>query len=142
MTKDFNQYCGENCHLLPIKRERVNLTQIPSQKSLVKENNNVEPTTILGLTVLLTIVFAGIVTWLQQSEIKKKLRDDQDLNSQGIQKKKYLNSIPCNQCQYFHHNFYLKCAVNPSKVLQPEAKECSDYIPQPRNKFLKFRRSN
>jgi hypothetical protein len=46
------------------------------------------------------------------------------------------NSIPCTKCKYFHNNYHLKCAVNPSKVLQPEAKECLDYSFRPHKKLF------
>lgn len=35
--------------------------------------------------------------------------------------------IPCYHCRYFQENPYLKCAVNPSKVLTLEAMDCLDF---------------
>jgi predicted PurR-regulated permease PerM len=37
--------------------------------------------------------------------------------------------IRCDRCQFFNNNLYLKCAVHPSKVLTPEAKDCTDFSP-------------
>jgi hypothetical protein len=35
--------------------------------------------------------------------------------------------IPCKRCQFYSSNFYLQCAVHPSKVLKPESADCPDY---------------
>lgn len=37
------------------------------------------------------------------------------------------HQIPCVNCQYFNADPYLQCAVQPSKVLKTEAKDCPDY---------------
>jgi hypothetical protein len=42
---------------------------------------------------------------------------------------KRTHRTPCNGCQHFDNNPYLKCAVHPSTVLTPEAQNCSDYQP-------------
>ncbi len=36
---------------------------------------------------------------------------------------------PCSKCCYFNDNSYLKCAVQPEKVMTKEAKYCQDYCP-------------
>ena len=36
---------------------------------------------------------------------------------------------PCSKCRYFNDNSYLKCAVQPEKVMTKEAKDCQDYCP-------------
>lgn len=33
----------------------------------------------------------------------------------------------CTKCRFFNDNTYLKCAVQPTKVLKKEAQECLDY---------------
>lgn len=35
--------------------------------------------------------------------------------------------LPCRNCEYFQHNYYLNCAVHPSIVLTEQALNCSDY---------------
>lgn len=35
--------------------------------------------------------------------------------------------VPCKNCRFFTNNPYLKCAVNPSLTLTPQAINCSDY---------------
>jgi hypothetical protein len=38
-----------------------------------------------------------------------------------------VSQLPCTNCKYFKNNPYLKCAVQPDKVLRTEATECPDY---------------
>lgn len=38
-----------------------------------------------------------------------------------------VSQLPCTNCKYFKNNPYLKCAVQPDKVLRAEATECPDY---------------
>jgi hypothetical protein len=40
------------------------------------------------------------------------------------------SEVPCRNCQFFSHNPYLKCAVNPSTTMTARAIDCSDYRPQ------------
>jgi hypothetical protein len=40
---------------------------------------------------------------------------------------KYFSQVPCRKCRFFSSNPYLRCAVHPSIVLKPEARDCSDY---------------
>jgi hypothetical protein len=42
---------------------------------------------------------------------------------------------PCHKCRFFNQNFYLGCAVHPSKVLKPEAHDCPDYWSEKSNTF-------
>ncbi|NJL65285.1 MAG: hypothetical protein HC903_30215 [Methylacidiphilales bacterium] len=37
------------------------------------------------------------------------------------------SNLPCSKCKFFSHSHYLRCAVNPSTVLTPEATNCADY---------------
>ncbi len=41
-----------------------------------------------------------------------------------------LNKLPCQNCEFFCSNNYLKCAVQPSIVMTEQAKNCSDYSPK------------
>lgn len=47
-----------------------------------------------------------------------------------LTKTKHNCQVSCENCQFFDNNPYLKCALHPSKVLSPEAKDCSDYSPR------------
>jgi hypothetical protein len=37
--------------------------------------------------------------------------------------------MPCQQCQYFGPNPYLKCAIHPMTVMTEASADCSDYWP-------------
>ena len=43
--------------------------------------------------------------------------------------------VPCKNCQFYNHNNYLKCAVNPAEVLTEKAHDCREYCPQPKKLF-------
>ncbi|MGF1478207.1 MAG: hypothetical protein ACFB4I_01775 [Cyanophyceae cyanobacterium] len=49
---------------------------------------------------------------------------------QQVTRRKRAQRLPCGNCRYFHNQAYLYCAVQPTKVLQEEAKYCPDYNPQ------------
>jgi hypothetical protein len=38
-----------------------------------------------------------------------------------------VSQLPCTNCKFFKNNPYLKCAVQPDRVLRAEASECPDY---------------
>ena len=42
--------------------------------------------------------------------------------------KRYLQSLPCGQCQYFTIDEFLKCAVNPLAALTDDACHCRDFV--------------
>lgn len=48
---------------------------------------------------------------------------------------RFRQSIPCRNCRFMNQNFYLKCAVHPSKVMKKEAIGCPDYWAKDSNKF-------
>lgn len=39
------------------------------------------------------------------------------------------HKIPCRSCRYFVNNYYLNCAVHPSRALTDQAIACPDYCP-------------
>jgi len=41
-----------------------------------------------------------------------------------------LKKVPCQNCQYYSNNHYLKCAIQPSIVMTEEAKNCSEFLPE------------
>lgn len=40
-----------------------------------------------------------------------------------------MHRVPCAQCQFFTHNYCLKCTVHPHRALTEEAIDCNDYTP-------------
>lgn len=45
----------------------------------------------------------------------------------GTQQVKHLHEIPCANCRFFTHSYYLKCPVHPAEALSEEAIGCRDY---------------
>ncbi|MEH2163409.1 MAG: hypothetical protein V7K38_20825 [Nostoc sp.] len=74
----------------------------------------------------------GIVVYLVSS-VSKALEDPPENAVQDKDKIvsiKHVQQHPCKNCQFFHKNSYLKCAVNPATALTKEALNCSDYSPK------------
>jgi hypothetical protein len=135
---NINQYCLETCYLLPVSGDQVDLIEVSSQQSLPEQNNTIKTSTVVGVIIIIMLAWAGIISWLKISKINKELRNHSNANFLDNPNKPFnnFNSIPCTKCKFFHNNSHLKCAVNPSKVLQPEAKECLDYSRRPPKKIL------
>jgi hypothetical protein len=36
----------------------------------------------------------------------------------------------CRKCQYFNHNIYVKCALNPALAMTEQAVDCADFWPK------------
>uniref|UniRef100_B8HSA4 Uncharacterized protein n=1 Tax=Cyanothece sp. (strain PCC 7425 / ATCC 29141) TaxID=395961 RepID=B8HSA4_CYAP4 len=51
------------------------------------------------------------------------------LGREGVTTVKRLHRIPCANCQFFTHNYHLKCTVHPGMALTEEAIDCTDYTP-------------
>ncbi len=90
------------------------------QEALSKENVSIittpDPTLFVAPIVLLAMAGVAIVHKLKQvAPIPQE------------------NSL-CQNCRYLSQNKYLKCAVQPTKVLTNEAKHCCNY--QPRNQKI------
>jgi len=77
------------------------------------------------------IVWAMVVYLV--SSVCKALEDPPENAAQEkneIVSIKYLQQHPCERCQFFNNNRYLKCAVQPAIALTKEAINCSDYCPK------------
>ena len=69
-----------------------------------------------GLFGLILLIFILLdITWRKHCQKPK------------VKQEKIWAKIPCAYCRYFQKNPYLKCAVNPSKVLTSEAINCLDF---------------
>jgi hypothetical protein len=88
-------------------------TSVPLQ-----DRSNFNSELILLPTALMAI--AGMVAVILGLNIKKSLHNR--LSSMQRVKK-----MPCANCCYFKNNPYLKCAVQPDRVLTKEAHHCPDY---------------
>ncbi|BBD65779.1 hypothetical protein NIES4072_05420 [Nostoc commune NIES-4072] len=74
----------------------------------------------------------GILVYLVSS-VCKALEDPPENRAQEkneIVSIQHVQQHPCKNCQFFHKNSYLKCAVNPDTALTKEALNCSDYSPK------------
>lgn len=138
-------YCNNHCDLLATNDlELVKVNQPFPGESSVEKVNSADSPVLFDIFGLVFMLFFSVASWLYIAKIRKSLRDYRNSNSSNI-KSKYSNSfasVPCHKCQYFSHNSYLKCAVNPSKVLQPEAKDCADYSSCPPRKFFGLKKNS
>lgn len=103
-----------------------------SQESVVEEvplsqKSNTQTSNALGTMefVYLASGFVGIfliVVLLKQLQARKLIKSQ-------LSWQKTCQKIPCNSCQYFNNNIYMKCAVQPTLVLSEKAQDCPDYQP-------------
>lgn len=73
----------------------------------------------------LLITVTGI-TWFTWFLLSLKKTFQNQLETIHVSHRIHGNS-PCRSCAYFQNNLYLKCAVQPSKVLGEESFSCVDY---------------
>jgi hypothetical protein len=76
----------------------------------------------LFLVEIFILVGLGCVLFMYLS-LSKKLLPIRSLHQSSPQSK----PIACKNCRFYSPNFYVQCAVHPSKVMKPEAVNCSDY---------------
>lgn len=95
-------------------------TQVPSNESPVTKKEAIEANNTLDLVVIGTIALASVATVLWQLFSPKNPGNLPKIRKGSIQ-------TNCTKCRFFDDNSYLKCAVQPSKVLKKEAQECLDY---------------
>lgn len=48
-----------------------------------------------------------------------------------IARGQHMHQIPCANCQFFTHDYHLKCTVHPAQALTETAIGCADYEIQP-----------
>ncbi|MBV6622587.1 MAG: hypothetical protein KI793_06490 [Rivularia sp. (in: Bacteria)] len=97
---------------------------VSPRNSVIEAPNNKNPSNsdeIVGMGFLLFLaLMIALIKWCNI----RKASEDRSSNI-GINRKS-----PCAKCRYFDNNSYLKCAVQPEKVMTKEAKDCQDYCPQ------------
>lgn len=101
--------------------------------SNLNNTTNTEEANIYGLTVPEIAICVGgsfgfIVAWVVFFLMLSKLRTVVD--NKIVFNINSLNKLPCQNCDFFCSNNYLKCAVQPSMVMTEAAKNCSDYSPK------------
>lgn len=103
--------------------EIINLIESSSNQTPTVEVPINSDTAFPGGLLLFTLsllLLAWVLALLNRLNFKNSLSNRLNLI-------KHHHEIPCSSCQYFNQNFYLKCAVNPSKALSEEAINCPDY---------------
>ena len=130
-TTKTNRYCQENCSSLLINKERVFYDRLSSGESSL-ENKTVVNTDVSASILLVAFTLMLVTILLQLTRIKRELKNYADDNLANYRKNSVEDRdlIPCKKCCFYDNNGYLKCAVNPTKVLKTEARECSDYCSQ------------
>lgn len=94
--------------------------RVPSNESSVSKKDTAEIQNTLDLVVIGAIALIGIAILLWRLFSSK--------NSGNLPKiLKGSTQTNCTKCRFFNDNSYLKCAVQPTKVLKKEAQECLDY---------------
>jgi hypothetical protein len=103
---------------------RLSETVSPQNSVIEAPKNEKTPTDSgalagMGFLLFLTLMIA-LIKWC---DIRKS-------SEEGFSKIRINHKTPCLKCRYFNNNSYLKCAVQPEKVMTKKAKDCQDYCPQ------------
>lgn len=101
----------------------LNDTTVGRAERVISRNpsdNNFQVNSDLILLPTSLLAIAGIVTVLLGLNLKKNVRN-------RLTTLQRVKQMPCANCRYFKNNPYLKCAVQPAKVLTQDAHNCSDY---------------
>jgi hypothetical protein len=92
--------------------------------------SSIPPFTLIDLALLMAISVAclsaisltiGKLSWVYRQKIRQQSFPVQPANT-----------MPCQGCQYFCANPYLKCTVHPTTVMTEASSNCSDYAPPKR----------
>ncbi|WP_414620393.1 hypothetical protein [Calothrix sp. CCY 0018] len=108
----------ENFHQIVLKE-----TVSPPTTVIEAVKNEKTPTnsgSLVGMGFLFFL--ALVITLIKWCDIGKSPEE-------GFFKIRFNHKTPCSKCRYFNNNSYLKCAVQPEKVMTKEAKDCQDYCP-------------
>lgn len=99
-------------------------------------NTNISSSEGFGIPdIAISLTPVGLVfSWIVFFIILRKVRNI--LEDKLIISVKKSQQLPCKNCKFYTNNHYLKCAVNPSIVMTEEAKNCSEYTPDKKQKFL------
>jgi len=107
-----------------------------SNQTSHSEEGNIYGVTLPEIAISVGGSLGFIVAWVVFFLMLSKLRTVVDnkivftINS--------LNKLPCQNCEFFCSNNYLKCAVQPSMVMTEAAKNCSDYSPKTKSNRKKL----
>ncbi|MEH1782927.1 hypothetical protein [Nostoc sp.] len=108
----------------------ANLTKL-THNDTKAQNGDIPFVAVFLAHISFMIVWAMVVYLV--SSFCKALEDPPENAAQDkdeIVSIKYLQQHPCESCQFFNNNRYLKCAVQPAIALTIQALNCSDYSPK------------
>jgi len=108
--------------------QRILAVDSNSNQTSHSEEGNIYGVTLPQIAISVGGSLGFIVAWIVFFLMLSKLRTVVD--NKIVFKVNSLNKLPCQNCEYFCSNNYLKCAVQPSMVMTEAAKNCSDYSPQ------------
>lgn len=104
---------------------QLRLSETVSQQNFVieapkndKNPSNNDAIAGIGFLFFLALMIA-LIKWC---DIRKS-------SEESFSKIRINYKTPCSKCRYFSNNSYIKCAVQPEKVMTKEAKDCQDYCP-------------
>jgi hypothetical protein len=103
------------------------ITHTENQQITTPKNGVNLPDIAISLTPL-GLVFSWVIFFV----ILRKVRSI--IENKMVFTVKTSHQLPCKNCQFYSHNHYLKCAVEPCIVMTEEAKNCSEYLPK-KDKF-------
>lgn len=116
------------------------LSEVTTQSKIVDKGNNqvthtetqqpkTQPNNINLPDIAISLSPLGLVfSWVIFFVILRKVRSV--IENKMVFTVKSSHHLPCKNCQFYSHNHYLKCAVQPCVVMTEEAKNCSEYLPK------------
>lgn len=99
------------------------ITHTENQHKTTSTNGVNLPDIAISLTPL-GLVFSWVIFFV----ILRKVRSI--IENKMVFTVKNSHQLPCKNCQFYSHNHYLKCAVQPCIVMTEEAKNCAEYSPK------------
>lgn len=111
----FNQYTAEQNNINEAVVGEVSVNEVnPIESGIPQEGLLLLP--LVFVVISWSIIY--ILPWALWKALRYRLVVPSGQRS---------HQIPCVNCRYFNPDPHLQCAVQPSKVLKTEARECPDY---------------
>ncbi|BAT51322.1 unknown protein [Nostoc sp. NIES-3756] len=99
------------------------VTHTETQQPKTQPNNINLPDIAISLSPL-GLVFSWVIFFVILRKVRSVIENKMVFTVKGS------HHLPCKNCQFYSHNHYLKCAVQPCVVMTEEAKNCSEYLPK------------
>ncbi|WP_224092829.1 hypothetical protein [Nostoc sp. MS1] len=102
------------------------ITHTETQQQNTHSNHINFPDLAISLTPV-GLVFSWVIFFVILRKVRSIIENKMVFTVKGS------HQLPCKNCQFYSHNHYLKCAVQPCVVMTEEAKSCSEYLPKKDN---------